>query len=73
MNKITIDPITRLEGHGKIEIFLHVKTTSVLRALPLRVSAMKKRESIGCIGKESMRILICCQMLLLISVIEKIR
>lgn len=22
MNKITIDPITRLEGHGKIEIFL---------------------------------------------------
>jgi len=23
MRKITIDPITRLEGHGKIEIFLH--------------------------------------------------
>jgi F420-non-reducing hydrogenase large subunit len=22
MRKITIDPITRLEGHGKIEIFL---------------------------------------------------
>ncbi len=22
MTKITIDPITRLEGHGKIEIFL---------------------------------------------------
>ena len=23
MKKITIDPITRLEGHGKIEIFLN--------------------------------------------------
>jgi len=23
MRKITIDPITRLEGHGKIEIFLN--------------------------------------------------
>lgn len=23
MNRITIDPITRLEGHGKIEIFLN--------------------------------------------------
>lgn len=23
MNKISIDPITRLEGHGKIEIFLN--------------------------------------------------
>ena len=23
MNKVTIDPITRLEGHGKIEIFLN--------------------------------------------------
>ena len=22
MRKITIDPVTRLEGHGKIEIFL---------------------------------------------------
>ncbi len=25
MKKITIDPITRLEGHGKIEIFLNDK------------------------------------------------
>ena len=25
MKKITIDPITRLEGHGKIEIFLDDK------------------------------------------------
>ena len=25
MQKITIDPITRLEGHGKIEIFLNEK------------------------------------------------
>ncbi len=24
-NRITIDPITRLEGHGKIEIFLDKK------------------------------------------------
>lgn len=23
MRKVTIDPITRLEGHGKIEIFLN--------------------------------------------------
>jgi len=23
MKKITIDPITRLEGHGKIEVFLN--------------------------------------------------
>jgi len=23
MKRITIDPITRLEGHGKIEIFLN--------------------------------------------------
>jgi F420-non-reducing hydrogenase large subunit len=23
MKKITIDPITRLEGHGKIDIFLN--------------------------------------------------
>jgi len=23
MKKVTIDPITRLEGHGKIEIFLN--------------------------------------------------
>ncbi len=23
MNKVSIDPITRLEGHGKIEIFLN--------------------------------------------------
>jgi len=25
MNRVTIDPITRLEGHGKIEIFLNDK------------------------------------------------
>jgi F420-non-reducing hydrogenase large subunit len=26
MKKVTIDPITRLEGHGKIEIFLDEKS-----------------------------------------------
>ena len=25
-NRVTVDPITRLEGHGKIEIFLDDKT-----------------------------------------------
>ena len=28
MQRITIDPITRLEGHGKIEIFLDPKARS---------------------------------------------
>ena len=35
MNRITIDPITRLEGHGKIEIFLD-EEGNVVSPLPQR-------------------------------------
>ena len=34
MKRITIDPITRLEGHGKIEIFLERRGRCGQRLLP---------------------------------------
>lgn len=42
--KITIDPITRLEGHGKIDIYLN-EEGNVDRAL-LQVPELRDRKSV---------------------------